>query len=401
MNALVIFIIVSTAFIKGGAFLSLPFLTVYLMKHLQTTPALTGFVVGLNPLASMLVGFYGGYLSDIWGRKKILLFSALIAGASYLCFSISTEVWHFALFNLLLGAAAGSLQSALTALLGDLTVTPEKKFKAFRLQYFAINVGASIGPLVGAALLVKNSHFGFIITGSLYLLFAACFLIFDGLVRTPLPAHDPLRAATPSFSECVQILKNDAPFLLFVFGSLLMSLTYSQIDTLLPQHLRIMMGDEGIKVFGKLLAVNSVTVLLGLYPAIWISDKFGALRSIFIGQILMSVGFAAMAFAGASVPLLFSFMLLLTVGEILSFSNWSIVIDGFARPGLRGAYFGASGFALLGNTLGPTIGGFFFQNLGPRIAFSLLGFVSSLGVAAYLLAERKRIDRLQLVESPI
>ena len=178
MSPLVRFIIFSTVFVKGGSFLSLPFLSVYLQQHFATSPSVTGLIVGLNPIMGMLVGFYGGYLSDIWGRRGILCTSIFICALCYFSFSVANQVWHFALGSALLGAATGALQTSMRALVSDLTA-PSKRASAFRLQYFAINVGASVGPLAGAALLQKDFTLGFLITGSLYLTYFFAFILFD------------------------------------------------------------------------------------------------------------------------------------------------------------------------------------------------------------------------------
>ena len=386
MGPLVKFIIFSTAFAKGGAFLSLPFLSVYLQKNFGASPALTGLIVGLNPATGMIMGFYGGYLSDLWGRRGILLASILLCSLSYFSFTYATQIWHFALANLILGASYGALQTSLRALVSDLT-HPHKRPTAFRLHYFAINVGASVGPLVGAKLLLSHSSAGFLITGTLFLIYFITFIIFDKF--TVNPTYEETRSNF-SLKECVGILKSDTAFLLFICGSLLMSLTYSQIDTLLPQYLRNLMNDEGIKVFAWLLAANSITVMLGLYPATWATKKFGPLNAVIWGQVIMSVGFAAMSFVGTSPLLLILCMIFLTIGEIFAFSNWSIVVDSYAKNGLKGSYFGASGFGLIGNSIGPLLGGVFYQSGGAYFAFNFLAFISMCGTLLYLKAEKVR-----------
>lgn len=392
MSPLVRFIIFSTVFVKGGSFISLPFLTVYLQKHFAASPAMTGFIVGLNPTASLLMGFAGGYLSDIWGRKGILLSSIFICALSFFAFATGSEVWHFALGSVVLGAASGALQTSMRALIAD--ITPESvRPKAFRLQYFAINVGASVGPLVGAALLLKSSSpsTGFLITAALYLSFFFAFIIFDKLTHNPI--FEEVKTKT-SFSECVNILRNDHSFLLLILGSILLSLTYAQIDTFLPQYLRNLAGDEGIRTFSWLLAANSITVMLGLYPATWAAKKMGAVGSVIWGQLIMAAGFAAMAFGNSPVYLTLC-MIFLTIGEVFAFSNWSIVIDNYAKPGLKGSYFGASGFGWLGHSVGPFIGGYLYQTSGAIFTFNLLGLVSALGVLFYIKAENRRTPQQQ------
>ncbi|MEZ4814050.1 MAG: MFS transporter [Bdellovibrionota bacterium] len=386
MSPLVRFILFSTVFVKGGSFLSLPFLSIYLQKNFAATPAVTGLIVGLNPTAGLLMGFMGGYLSDLFGRKHVLLIATIFCALSYFIFSHSTAIWHFAVGSLLLGSSTGALQTSLRALLSDLTPIDVRP-RAFRLQYFAINVGASVGPLVGAIILMRDFSLAFNITGSLYLLFFISFLFFDKFTHNPVIEETKVKAR---FNDCIRILGRDTAFLLFVLGSLLLSVTYSQIETFVPQYLRNISGDQGIRTFSWLLAANSITVMLGLYPATLAAKKMGVVGAITWGQVLMSIGFAAMAFVGASPIGLIACMIFLTIGEVLAFSNWGIVIDSFAKPGLKGAYFGASGFFMIGNSIGPALGGYMYQNAGSYFTFNALGLLSLAGTLFYFKGQRIR-----------
>lgn len=354
---------------------------------------MTGLIVGLNPAAGLFMGFAGGYLSDIWGRRGILLMGTFLCGLSYFLYALSTEVWHFALVSLLLGSASGAMQTSMRALISDLTA-PEARPKAFRLHYFAINVGASVGPLIGAILLMKDFRIGFAITGALYILYFFAFMLFDWFTHNPV--YDETKGKV-SFIECLGILKSDTAFLIFVCGSIFLSLTYSQIETLVPQYLRNISGDAGIRTFSWLLAANSVTVMLGLYPATVAAKKFGAVGAVIWGQVLMSLGFAAIAFAGSSATLLILCMIVLTIGEVLAFSNWNIVIDTYAKPGLKGSYFGASSFFMVGHSLGPIFGGYLYQSGGAYLAFNLLGLISLLGILCYFKAEKMRAPQHERV----
>lgn len=45
-----------------------PFMAIYFSAKMGL--ALTGFLLSLTLLTQILLGFYGGYLADRWGRKK-------------------------------------------------------------------------------------------------------------------------------------------------------------------------------------------------------------------------------------------------------------------------------------------------------------------------------------------
>ncbi len=168
-----------------------------------------------------------------------------------------------------------------------------------------------------------------------------------------------------------------------------MGLTYSQIDTLLPQHLNLIRSEDGVKIYSWLLAANSIVVMLGLYPVTWLAKRLGPLQAVVRGQIIMAVGFAAMAFTSSTLGLL-ACMVVLTIGEVFAFSNWSVVIDRYAKEGLKGSYFGAAGLSMIGHSVGPLLGGLLYQSGGVYFAFILIALCTVLGTLFYGRAENLR-----------
>jgi MFS family permease len=62
-------------------------------------------------------------------------------------------------------------------------------------------------------------------------------------------------------------------------------------------------------------------------------------------------------------------MIVLTIGEILVFPAGSVLLDQLAPEGMRGTYFGASGFRSLGHFIGPWFGGWLLQGWGGQVLF--------------------------------
>ncbi len=388
-HPVVIFLLISTVFIKGGSFISWPFLTLLLKNQLGTSALVAGLVIGLSPLSSMLMSFYGGFLSDKLGRVRILYTSGIISAFAFASLTLATSWWHLAILNFTVGATTGALQTSIKALISDLT-DKSNRARAFSLQYWAINVGASVGPLIGAFLLVKDSSVGFLLTGTLFFIFVILFFLLAHKYTKMSEDHIRSKKDSPvtlSFKDCIQILKKDNNFLLFLMGSITMAITYCQIETTLTLHLQNKMGTEGIKLFGYLMSCNSLIVICGLYPLTLISKKIGPLRSICWGQALMSVFFASMAFMGDSWSGLLIAMAFLTIGEILSFSNSSLVIDSLAKDGMKGTYFGASNLHSIGHCVGPALGGLLYQSYGSHVSFVILGMISLTGILFYLKAK--------------
>lgn len=111
-------------------------------------------------------------------------------------------------------------------------------------------------------------------------------------------------------------------------------------------------------VYSGLLTINAVVVVL-FQPIIakW-SEKKPLLVNMAIGTGLLCVGLIAFSLGiHWSVYVLGIFVF--TLGEILIVPSGSLFIDRIAKGDLKGTYFGASNFRMLGMFIGPTFGGLF------------------------------------------
>ncbi len=112
------------------------------------------FVVGLVGAAFGLMQFIGapilGELSDIYGRRKLLMICvALLAGANFL-FAVGIHAASVAVLfvSRLIAGLAGANFSIAQAMIADVT-TPENRARSFGLIGAAFGLGFIIGPLIG------------------------------------------------------------------------------------------------------------------------------------------------------------------------------------------------------------------------------------------------------------
>eukprot|EP00112_Aurelia_sp_Birch-Aquarium-sp1_P019008 Seg4618.2 transcript_id=Seg4618.2/GoldUCD/mRNA.D3Y31 product="Major facilitator superfamily domain-containing protein 10" protein_id=Seg4618.2/GoldUCD/D3Y31 len=89
-----------------------------------------------------------GALSDIFGRKRILLFSMLGTAVSYFVWLKSNSFTSFLVSRIIGGISKGSV-TIVTAIMSDIT-TKETRGKGMALIGIAFAVGFTIGPLFGA-----------------------------------------------------------------------------------------------------------------------------------------------------------------------------------------------------------------------------------------------------------
>ena len=134
-----------------GFSLFFPFLTIYLVQTLGASAAQAGLVVAAYSVFSVVSGIAGGWLADRIGRRPVLIGSISCTAILVLSMALASEVWHVALFMLLLGCIDPAFVPAARAAVAD-TVEEPRRPRAFGLLSVANAVGWIAGPVIGAGL---------------------------------------------------------------------------------------------------------------------------------------------------------------------------------------------------------------------------------------------------------
>ncbi len=145
--------------------LVVPFLTLYLteVQHLQVSQAtLAVALVGLGSFVSWPVG---ELLADRVGRRSTLLLALNLTAAVTLTLGLVRGVWLITLLAFLLGYVSTLYGPAASALIADI-VGQHARDRAYRLQYWATNVGLALAPLL-AGVLTSRSYLALFVTDAL------------------------------------------------------------------------------------------------------------------------------------------------------------------------------------------------------------------------------------------
>ncbi|MGG1401106.1 MFS transporter [Bacillus salipaludis] len=386
-------LLIGTVLARGSAFMTLPFLSIYLSRNMDLPPVVIGLTVGMSPLMATVGGFIGGHLSDRYGRKKVMLLSLFTLAIVYFGFTIASSQGWFILLNALNGLCNSFFEPTSQALMADIT-DKKNRMKAYSLRYTAINIGASVGPLIGAYLAATSAKMSFAITGTTYLLYAIVLFFF--LQRLVIPQQKESKK-TVSIINVFRIIRKDRALMFLILGSILVNIGYVQLDSNLPQHLEAKL-QNGVVIFSVLLTINAVMVVVLQMPISHIAEKFKPMQAMLAGSIFMAAGLFGFSFVSGWVMAVFS-IILLTLGEILIFPSSSILIDHLAPEHLRGAYFGAGQFRKIGNFLGPVLGGFLLSHVHGQVMFWMIAVIT-LGSLFFFTAGNKVYikSRVQSIE---
>jgi MFS family permease len=128
-----------------------PFLTMFLTYSIGMKVETVGLIVAVNSFVGLVASAHGGKLIDVMGRKKIfIIFRTSSAVALLLCAFTRNPIILTALL-IVSNFHGGYSLPVYSTIITDIT-EGEQRNTAFSLQYMALNIGFSVGPLLAGFL---------------------------------------------------------------------------------------------------------------------------------------------------------------------------------------------------------------------------------------------------------
>lgn len=375
---LVWIIIVGIFFLRIGTSMSIPFLSIYLHFKIGISLSVTGLIVGASYLSYIFGGFFGGILSDRYGRRSVLGISLFLYALTFFAFGLGGRLSDpfvvtivFGGLNLIAGLFRIWSETIAQAMLSDIALSAEK-INVFNMRYTAANLGSAIGPILGAYIGFSGTMLGFYFAGIMCLLY---FLLFTVASQGVGQAGTSKQPATITMAETAVTLFRDKVLLYYILGGMFAFLVYVQLESTFGQIIMQRFGNA--QVYTMILTTNAITVIALQIPLTkYLLKRYSSLDVMKLGCIFIAVGMVGTAFSGLSCTGYIVSQIIFTLGEIFVFSIGGVFIDEIAPEHLRGAYFGSLGFQYLGKTVGSIIGGILLQMFDSTITLCIFALIS-------------------------
>jgi len=385
-------LLLGTILARLASSMSLPFLAIHLAKNTDLDAVMIGFIVGAGSLAGTFGGFVGGTLSDLFGRRKIMLGALVGWGVVFVGFAAAHHVALFLLLSLLNGLCRSFYEPVSQALMADLT-EKEKRMRVFSLRYLAINVGVAVGPLLGALFATSDSSLPFYITGVVYFIYA--FSLYLLLNKFGIRRIEGEKKSEMTFLSVWQAVKGDTVLRYYLLGAIVIAISYSQMTASLSQYVGDKFAD-GVSLFAVMMSVNAIVVVVLQVPISRWAEKRAAMTAIAVGTVMYALGNVGFGLSESWLGFIVS-MIVFTFGEILTFPASALLTDKIAPERMRGAYYGAQSFSSIGHFIGPWLGGLLLSRYNGTVMFVAMAFVGLVAIVFYrlgetVLARRTRAD---------
>lgn len=352
-----------------GFYAVVPFLALVLTEDFGLAGAAVGLILGVRTFAQQGLFIVGGTLADRFGARSVILVGCAVRALGFFTlaaslFTGSPVLWLFIAGTLLTGFGGALFSPGLNVLVAaaETTLRGDKHPAPQRVTLFAWlsvtgEIGAVVGPLVGAALW----GWGFATVAGLGAAFflGIGVLLWRTLGNTPRPATSHAGATETSRRSWGSL--RDRRFIAFAGLHAVDLLAYNQLYLAIP--LELGRAEVATQWLGLVFAWVSVLTLALQLPISWLAARVGAPAALRMGYILGALGFCVLGVSGIFSPdhgtgpgTILAAVTLLALGHMTAHPTALGLIPRFVGAEPVGSYYGllatCGGVAvLLGNFL--------------------------------------------------
>ena len=335
-------------------------------RSLGTPSDLLGLVAAASTIPGILISLPAASLSDVIGRRKVLLFSAFVfASAPFLYLLVGTW-WQLALVRFYHGFATAVFVPVTEAAVAELF--PNKRGERISLLNSATGIGRTAAPILGGLILALTSN-GY---AALYLAVGiagvtALILAFLLLTERKNPATQPLAAkkVTAKLFQGWREIARTRSALLVSFVQASQYYVFGAVEFFIVGY-AIEVAKLDVFYAGLIVSAHVATVIITRPILGRMSDNKGRRTPIILGSIISCLLLLAVPFT-----VQFPLLLLLSVGYGVGFamviSSTSPLMSELAPAGLVGASMGFLCTMMdVGQTLGPIVSGIVLASLSQQ-----------------------------------
>lgn len=373
---LVIFITIFIDLLGFG--IIIPLLPDFLKNVVQANESVIGLIVGIFSLMQFIFTPIWGSMSDIYGRKPILVMSLTGNVLSYflmaLVFSgIIPSITLLIISRALAGIFSANL-SAAQSVVSDLT-TKENRSKGMGLIGAAFSLGFIFGPALGGLLSHKFGYGMPIFLSAFFSLIAVtlCITVFKETLSPDLMSKNKknFKGVTVINFKGVNDVITNRNVGLFVIIFFFITFSYANIHATFllfaERHDGLNLNSEEVGFLLSFMGIVGATVQGTMIK--FFKKRIGEEKSLITGNILTCIGLALIPFS-INIPIMLAVLTVLSFGNGLNNPMVLGLISQNVGQDEQGSVLGVNqSLGSLARFLGPVWGGFVYQSLGFQYPF--------------------------------
>ncbi|RJQ43722.1 MAG: MFS transporter [Nitrospiraceae bacterium] len=366
----------------------------FFASHLGAAPSGVGVIAAVSALTGIIVSIPAGMFSDRFGRKKMLIFAAIIFATAPFLYLLVTQLWQLAVIRFYHGFATAVFMPVAMALVSDLF----HKERGEKLGWFSTSTlaGRFLAPLAGGSIIgaiVFNPGLSYRLV---YLVCGAAGLIVLVLAfrikesfslsgeRSGPSSSRPLKGgAKRGWKETLDgfrdILSSRRILITSIVEAAIL-FAYGTFETFLPLY-ALQSGLSAYKI-GIFLSIQVITLALTKPLMGRFSDRHGRKPQILAGALTGAFCIGSFGLFRSFIPLLALSILFGLSLSVVTAATSAFIAD-LSRKETHGSAMGVLGSIMdIGHTTGPLVSGIIAGYFGFEKAFifssALLGAIAVL-----------------------
>ncbi|HXV78801.1 MAG TPA: MFS transporter [Candidatus Binatia bacterium] len=329
-------------------------------QDLGSSPELIGLIVAASTITGIFIKLPAGALSDIIGRRRMMLLGALFFAGPPFLYPLVTEPMSLLLLRFLHGFATAIFSPVASAYVADLF----REGRGEKLGWFASanDVGATLGPLIGGLILFSTASYSttYLVVGGLGLL---PLLMVQRLPSEERPAV-PTTANPGRWVEFKRGVLEVVSSRTIIIGSGLEAAMYVGYGAFLgffPIYAKGVGHNDA--AIGLIMGAQLATTMIGKPAGGWLSDRLGRKPVILAGLGVCAL-MLPLVVLGESFFSLTVLSCLFGLGVAIVTPSTTALVADLAKAGRMGSAMGVFGTIWdSGEAAGPILAGFLIASI--------------------------------------
>ncbi|MBX0315205.1 MDR family MFS transporter [Planococcus glaciei] len=284
------------------------------------------FLVG-TVIISFFINLIGGYISDRFPRKGVVVGTSAISAVAFASMTISLVpadnlIWLFAAsyIGFIISSSLG--RPAMHALIIDST-TPENRKAVYTIEYWLTNLSMAIGAALGGLLYVNHQIELFVLLSVTSISLPIAYQIWLIDEQTSVLKKQHQNVLIDVFQN-YKVAFQDLPFVKVVVGSMFIFAAEFSLNSYIGVRLAetfetVSLGNfdiAGVRMLSLLNIQNMLFVVFFTFLVSRITDRFTKQKVLLTGLIVYSIGYIIVTSADTWYMLIL-FNMIATLGELI------------------------------------------------------------------------------------
>lgn len=361
-------------------------------QDLGSSPELIGLIVAASTITGVFIKLPAGALSDILGRRRMMLLGALFFAGPPFLYPFVTDPISLLLLRFLHGFATAIFSPVASAYVADIF----QKGRGEKLGWFASanDVGATMGPMIGGFIFFSTASYPttYLVAGGLGLLPLFMVLRLPVETRVPAPATaNPARWA--EFKKGIfEVISSRAVIIASALEAA-MYVGYSAFQAFFPIYAKGI--GHNVAAIALIMGAQLATTMIGKPAGGWLSDRIGRKPIILLGLLLCAVTLPLIVL-GKSFFTLLVLSCLLGLGVALVTPSTTALVADLVKAGRMGSAMGVFGTIWdSGEAAGPILAGFLIASLSYFNSFLIISGLMALAAVIFAITIKDPTTRAE------